>query len=529
MNHPLKRFLCLALFTSAAIIYASDECSSAKTFGHTFFSQRPQWSNLARRLVGVTEFLVPCDIDCLNGFLSFTPEYTRSFDRDEIGKYFFYNGTNKMTFGSAGATGVDVFARNFFLNDNFNGVLTALPRVENAILDLEFRLNLDEWVCGLYFDVYAPINWTRWSVNFSENVISTGTAIAQFALGNTSALPSPIDSILAAYNGQQLDTTDFPDLKQVLQFGRVDTSDAMNCPTPQASGSQTKTRLADVVTALGYNVFCGERYHFGFDFRVVFPASNRPNAMFLFEPVAGNGKHYEVGGAVSAHYEFWNNCCDSSFTIWAEADFYTILKGRQRRIFDLQNTDGSQNIGSSRLLIKRFDTTGTTPVLKEILFGPNVLALTCKVRNDLHVDAAVLFDYYRCGFTLDTGYNVWSRSKDKICDIEAIPANTFALQGQTTGSNGPTALNTGSTAKINGTGGTADLTNVYISNDQLFIDSAAHPRAISHKFFAHASYAWENCDYTPFLGIGGEAEFSGNKNFALDQWGIWIKAGFAFS
>jgi hypothetical protein len=332
---------------------------------------------------------------------------------------------------------------------------------------------------------------------------------------------------LAAYNGQTLDTTHFPLLKQVLQFGRVDTSDAMT-GSNEASGKQTRTRLADVEAALGYNFLCDECYHLGVDFRVVFPASNRPNAIFLFEPIAGNGKHYEVGAGISGHYEFWNNCCDSSFSVWAEADFYTVLKGRQRRIFDLQNADGTQNIGSHQLLIKKFIGGPAAPMLTEVLFGPNVLALTCKVRNSLHVEGMVLFDYYRCGFTLDAGYNVWARSKDKISNIEVIQPNTFGLQGMTLTA-GPTMNQTGSTAKINGTGGQADATNVYLSNSQLFIDSAANPRAISHKFFVHASYAWENCDYTPFLGIGGEVEFSGNRNSALDQWGIWIKGGFAFS
>ena len=525
MKLTIKKYLYIFLCATFGLLHAQDDYS--KTFGHTFFSQRPQWSNLARRLVGVTEYLVPCDIDSLNGFLSFTPEYTRSFDRDEIGKYLFYNGTNMMTFGAADGTGVDVFARNFFLNDDFNGTLTALPRVENALLDIEFRLNLDEWICGLYFDIHAPLVWTRWTVNFDENITSTGTSIAANTLGNTTPASSPIGSILAAYNGQTLNTINFPLLKQVLQFSRVDTADALN-GSSEASGKQTKTRLGDVEAALGYNFLCHEYYHLGADFRVVFPSSNRPNAVFLFEPIAGNGKHYEVGAGFSGHYEFWNNCCDSSFGVWAETDIYTVLKGRQRRLFDLANADGTQNVGSSRLLIKKFTGAPADPVLSEILFGPNVLALQCKVRNSYHIEAALLFDYYRCGFTLDTGYNLWTRSKDKISNIEMIQPNTYGLQGQTLTA-GPTMNETGSTAQINGIGGLPDATNIYISNSQLFIDSAANPRAISHKFFAHGSFAWENCDYTPFLGLGGEVEFSGDHNFALDQWGIWIKAGFAFS
>ncbi len=525
MQQLSRKIFFITLLSSLGMITAADNdlLTSSKTFGHTFFSPRSQGSNLARRLVGVTEFFVPCDIDCLNGFLAFTPHFTRSFDRDEIGKFLFYNGTNMMTFGTAGTA--DVFARNFFLNDNFNGVLTALPRVENAMLDVQFRLNLDEWVCGLYFDLHAPITWTQWSVNFDQNITSVGTEIGAGALGNINAAPSPVGSILAAYNGQQLNTTVFPALKQVLQFGRVDTSDAEN-GSSEVSGKQTRTRLADVETALGYNFLCDECYHVGADFRVIFPAGNRPAAVFLFEPIAGNGKHYEVGAGISTHYEFWNNCCDSSFSMWAEANFYTVLKGRQRRLFDLKNADGTQNVGSSHLLIKKF----VGGIFQEVIFGPNVLALNCKVRNSLHLEAAILFDYYRCGFILDAGYNLWMRTQDKISNIQALQPQTFGLAGLTTALIGNALSDvTGSTAKINGTGGLADPTIVYLTNDQLFVGSAANPEAVSHKFFAHVSYAWEDCDYTPFLGLGGEVEFSGKGNFALDQWGIWIKGGFAFS
>ena len=528
MNKTFKKIFCLTtLGLSGALNAMTGPDSDSKTFGFTFFNGRSQLLNLPRRLVQVAEFFAPCDTDCLNGFLSFTPEFVRTFDRDEIGKFLFYNGTNMMTFGPAATPGVDVFARNFFLNDDFSGILTALPRKEDALLDIQFRLNLDEWIPGLYLDVHAPITWTRWSVNFDQNITSTGTTIASGALGNPLALGSPVSNILSAYNGQQLNTTGFPSLKQVLSFGRVDTSDAMN-GSSEISGKQTKTRLADVEAALGYNFLCDERYHLGTDFRVVFPAGNKPEAVFLFEPIAGGGHHYHVGAGISAHYEFWNNCCDSAFNVWAETTFYTVLNARQRRLFDLANPDGTQNIGSSRLLIKKF----IGGEFNEILFGPNVLALTCKVRNSLQMEAALLFDYYRCGFILDTGYGFWLRSKDRISHIQAIQPQTFGLAGTTAPAivGNPASNVTASRTQINGVNGNLiDPAIVYITNDQLFVDSAANPQAFSHKFFAHAGYTWEDCDYTPFLGIGGEVEFSGKRNYAFDQWGFWIKAGFAFS
>jgi len=59
------------------------------------------------------------------------------------------------------------------------------------------------------------------------------------------------------------------------------------------------------------------------------------------------------------------------------------------------------------------------------------------------------------------------------------------------------------------------------------------PSAITHKIFMHMNYAWkereDNC--TPFVGFGAEAEFASgcsSCSFAISQWGIWFKTGFAF-
>ena len=95
----------------------------------------------------------------------------------------------------------------------------------------------------------------------------------------------------------------------------------------------------------------------------------------------------------------------------------------------------------------------------------------------------------------------------------------------------PDVNKTASMTTISGANATAyDMpNNVYITNDSLSLASAINPTAMSNKVFAHVSYVWDGCDYNPFLGIGGEIEFSGKKNFALNQWAVWIKGGFAFS
>ena len=224
-----------------------------------------------------------------------------------------------------------------------------------------------------------------------------------------------------------------------MQFGRVDDD--------TSSGRKSKVSVADVELVAGYNFLCCDMYHVGVDVRGVFPTGNRPEAIFLFEPIAGNGKHWAVGGSVNAHYEFWNNCCDSSFSGWLQGAVYHFFKAKQRRIFDLLNADGTQNVGSSRLLIKKY---ANNVYAGEVLFGPNVLALQCKVSNTIQANVIALFDYSRCGFYVDIGYEFWARTKDKIVVTQQIPANTYGVAGDSGTAGSPNVNKTASQTTIRG-------------------------------------------------------------------------------
>ncbi len=110
MNLIFKR-LCAAILLLSGTAHASNN-----VFGKTFFNPRSQGSNLARWMAGQGHHTHLCDTDCVNGSLAITSHYFQSFNEKEIGEYFFFNKTNTMRFGPADTPGVDVFARNFFLN-----------------------------------------------------------------------------------------------------------------------------------------------------------------------------------------------------------------------------------------------------------------------------------------------------------------------------------------------------------------------------------------------------------------------------
>lgn len=511
MNRLLRVFLSTVLITAAAQ-------ADTPVFGKTFFNQRSQGSNLPRWMVGQAHHTHLCDTDCINGSLAIIPHFFQSFNPKDNGTWFFFNGTNTMRFSNAG-TG-DVFARNFFLNDNFDGAVTANPIVKNFVVDLNFYLGLDEWVRGLYFRVDVPVNWTSWDMRLTETSTSEGTTIAADKLGNTAAQPSPRKSIKEAWKGKLLDVTNFPDLKQEMRYARID-------------GKQTKASVADITFMLGYDFVCNECSNFGAYAIIIAPTGTRPDGEFVFEPVVGNGRHVEAGAGIEGHFELWNNGCDQSFGIYFNGFATHMFRTKQKRTFDLKNN----GIGSRYLLIKRFNPSVNPPVYAgEVLFGPNVLTRDIRVSNDVHGEGAFMFDYQHCGLTFDVGYNIWGRTKDKISITETIPLNTFGIQGNTNarldnaGMPIAGANNTQSQSTIAGNFGPVEVSPnaVFLRTEDLNIESAEHPGSLSHKVFAHLGYTWENCDYLPFLGIGGEVEFSGHGNRALDQWGVWIKGGFSF-
>ncbi|GAG56749.1 unnamed protein product, partial [marine sediment metagenome] len=188
MRHRFFQSLLALTFALYSLELAAVLKEQTKTFGYPFFKQRPQILNIPRRMAGELHHLYKPNLEYINGSLSLTTEYTRSFDSEALGKYVFFNGSNTMKFGNAGESGIDVAAREFLLGEDFEATVTANPRVQNFIIAFAFRLGLDEWIPRVYFDIHAPVVWTKWDLNFEEEPIMAGTGkIKQGEIGNNGA------------------------------------------------------------------------------------------------------------------------------------------------------------------------------------------------------------------------------------------------------------------------------------------------------------------------------------------------------
>lgn len=602
MNHVLKKFFSLVAFCSATIVTAN----AAKIA--PLYSIRSQGVDAARELAGWTQHVNLFDKDGMYGTFAITPEYSRSFKPGDINKSLFNTCEQCPTIRISGSNVAnrganDWLADYFYLPTDFQSTLKFNPVIDNFIVDLNFFVGFDACLHGLFFRLHLPIVHTRWDLDFCETASGGGTQ--DLVAGYFAADAVPRQALLANFS----------------QFAAGSTPTSITGTTMNPlryakfnGGRHTQTRLAELQAVLGWDFLQGEDYHVGLGARFSAPTGNAPQGELLFEPIAGNGHHWELGGQFTSHYTFWRSCNENhSIGFYCDANITHLFKASQKRTFDLKCKPLSRYMLAEKLVsttdgqIAGGTIEGTTVPSAQFdnEFTPvaNLTTLNVKVSAAVQGDVAAQFTYAYKGFNWDLGYNFWGRSCeqfDRSCKCPTFQANTWALKGDARvygftndSDNTPVALSaTESNATIHG-GTNASSTNNGIDHPQLawngltsdtellsdptgsqtrtsinpvFIDLCnidyVGVRGISNKIYTHLSYQWASrCNYTPYLGIGGFAEFGspfnscnsncsssssssscntscgsscGKNNDAcitasLSQWGIWLKGGVSFN
>jgi hypothetical protein len=504
--------------------------STLKTFdltGYSFISPRSQSENAARDMAGLILLINRTCQDENYQVLSVTPEYSLLFHPRRVGQYFF--NTNYLTF--SGSESVfrkknDILADYFGLSPSFDGTVLVRPAIKTFSADIAYYIGFDNWVSGLYARVHAPIVWTEWEMELIT-VNTPDRAPIPFPplyMGLDAVNPA-VYTIQAALAGN----VPFGDNHEGLQFGRI-------------AGSRCKQGLSDIQWAVGYNFINRELGHVGFNLRGSVPTGNRSTARFLFEPMVGNGHHWELGLGFTSHGIIWECDDNQQIGIYTDINITHLFPSNNIRSFDLCRN----GFGSRYMLAKEFDSNGVyngnlVPLI-------NRTSLLSSITVDVQIDIAIMFAYHYDGYEIDLGYNGWARSREIICLKERFPNNKFGLKGLNNVyfSGGAPNNFTDSFADLHGHSIIDDPVIIANSNSPVFItesdlnlQSAANPAVLTHKFFTHFGYTCNALDDTrtikPFFGIGAEVEFEGihpytaeaNKN-TISQWGMWLKGGVGF-
>jgi len=440
MNKSLKSLVILSLFTSIIIYGDCGECATATNItkschrdccnnsccdssncclgacdGYPYLAYRSQSRNAARELVGWQQFINQCEHDCTYGAFYAALEYTKSFRSEDLAHYLF--GRDLDCCNTLLVQGSQVENRNqkawladyFGLAPDFNSRISFCPQIQNVIIDLNFYLGLDELTEGLFFRVQAPIVWTKWELNMCECIKEDG--LKDFPAGYMYKEAVSTDNLPKSFTEAASGTVTFGDMKECMKFGRI-----TNCRL-------TKTRLADLRMSLGYNFLLREDSHAGAFFHVAAPTGNKPTACYLFEPIVGNGKHWEIGAGITGSYIFWRSeeYDERYMGVWLEGTLTSLLKKCQCRSFDFCCKPNSrymllQEMGSNDDKIgPETGTDAQYQYKKNLIPAINWSTFNIDVKIGFQADVALKLGYTRCNWNFDLGYNLWGRTGEKFC------------------------------------------------------------------------------------------------------------------
>jgi hypothetical protein len=187
----------------------------------------------------------------------------------------------------------------------------------------------------------------------------------------------------------------------------------------------TKSRLAEIQYALGYNFLLDPLYHLGLELRGSLPIGNKPTGEFLFEALVGNGHHAELGAGLTSHVQLWHDDCASrELTLYLDANITHLLKSHQHRTFDLKGkplsrymlatdmrppvTDLFASINGSQIVPSSQCKYRFTPVA-------NITTVPVDCTIAVQADVALKLAYTQENFQWDIGYDFWARSCEKLC------------------------------------------------------------------------------------------------------------------
>lgn len=485
MTHPPRTLMAISL------LMISFQAAHAVSY----YSIRSQSVNAAREYVGWQQYIFIPDQDRFYGSANLTFEYSRSFRSKDITQSLFQNsiaGCNDCgSFINVSGSTVanrgprDWLADYFGLPTDFQSTLQFNPVIDNYILDFNFFFGFDEFVPGLFFRFHIPVVHTRWDLKFKETVLNGGTNDGFYPAGYFSpsvvTLNNMLESVTSYMSGNK------PALTNNIKY------DELTCGrfATDCTGL-SETGVAEIQGILGYSLTNSDEYHCSIGLRVAAPTGTRPNASYLFKPIVGNGKHWEIGGNLTAAYTFWQSMnAHSHASIQMVANVTHMFNAHQTRCFDLCGEPNSRYMLAEKMstpvaynLAGANATTGypiDAMYQFQSEFAPvaNVTQSEASVSIGVQTDALIAITCVSNNFSFDVGYDFWGRTCEKIeirdgCAPDNLNGRTWALKGdafvfgfeEEAYTTGPVPLSaTERYATIHqGTNGTLDGENAMIDN-----------------------------------------------------------------
>lgn len=404
----------------------------------TFISPHSVSVDAARELAGWENIVNMYTSDNAYSALAITPEATLTFRPDWVTQCLF--GQDIVGCGYIlGISGseqsnrrpADWLADYFGLPPDYHSAVYLIPKVMQGLVDINWFVGWDRYLPGLYFRIHAPLVYSRWDLNMCETLITTGSSGYNPGYFNPDGASREqlVDNFTSFISGQ-----DSPKAANLI-FNKLSNA-KMSCK------GLNLFKLSDIQIVFGYNVLHNENYHLGGNIRFSVPTGNRPCGEFVFEPIIGNGHHWELGGGISAHIVLWEDDeTGEKAALYGDCNITHLFTARQRRSFDilagpnsrymLAEKMGTPIVNNLRGVVNSQPTTPTYQYQKEVTSLANLTTLPIDVSINVQADLAIMLAYTRHRNSWTFGYSFWGRSCDSISFCEPTPLDlaTWAVKG----------------------------------------------------------------------------------------------------
>lgn len=412
--------------------------------------------------------------------------YQSSNKSKKLGSAFLLNnGTNSITVAQNPPADVNSLWLGLFNPTTpFSSTFSIRPESKIFGYHLNWYVNLDDWLCGLWFDLTSAVLNTRHRLNCVE-------------VGNVATQCPGITNVSTALNN--------PNYLYDRYFCGL------------CNDELRRTALDDVQFRLGYETsMCCDALTAGIYLIGTAPAGRKATNSNIFEPLVGS-KHGSIGVGFDADFQF--GLCDQSFSILTDFNYRYAFKHKECRTFDL-----TANGPLSRFLLVAAQNAPAIP-----LAGINALTQNVSVTPQSTIQWWLALNYELCDWNFEIGYNLFWRQKEKI-NVNSLAPFDPAIGIYQLGCGG-TSCTTSSTATIGTFNPARDASFVALTPADLNLDSAAAGKALTNKVYGAISTTGCLCeciDWTTSVGAGYEFVTNSYKCNALSYWSIFGKFGFIF-
>jgi len=486
MNNMLKRLMVAALALSATHL-------SAYTNKNYLSVARPQHASLLRDSHLTRDLESVKGKDRFGGNFLVSGYYSESRNSAALGKYFGFSDQDKFDANAqVAANDAKTLDLSYIIhdhaadNDPANKLSFSLaPKTTSYGVEFAYTQCLGKILEGLYLEIGLPVE----RVENDMNLKISGATAAQVTMFQN------------YFNG----TYSKAALAGNTAYGHgAGANNAQGALTKALfKGKQNATGIADIDVVLGYNFLRNEDWKAGLNLGLVIPTGNTPNGVYVFEPIYGNGGHWELGFGGQLDGKLWNDA-DQRINLHASLDYRYGFQANETRTLGVKGATANWS---------QYDLAGVlNSVNTSAVPSANGLTQSLSVTPQSKIKGNLGLEYGNGGFLVGVHYAPAWKQEESVKNGKVAAGYGIVAPGYDLTANANLVAAAFLRAAVD-----ADL-------DQA---QATRPSQVEHRLGADLGYTFRNWEYPVMIGVGGHYAFAG-ENSAAENWGINLKAGIGF-